>query len=563
MRTKLYWVGSLVLLVVILLAMVPWIDGFLFKQRYLNFLAALESMKRVQIKVLEYHQGWLSSDAKIILSAVAVTTSDITQDLPDVVLDQHISHGPFVYDSQANRWVVAWASIHNTVHLPPAAEAMLGQANRVGVAEVNTLATFSEEYINYIKTPVFNVSVPSLGNAAWQGLSGYIYFRINGQQITQIKSEINLGVISANTAVGSLSTQKISMQNEMKPEPIGLWTGESHFTVPEITVTYQNGTFSLKNVHFSNTFGVVGKNFYNNKLQFSLGEFTAPNFSITQSAMTLSVENLSVQGLLNAIQTAYTIHNQHAQPLTAQQYQQYIVPLVPMLITPTTAIKEDLTMNTSYGRMLVNGQVLWPEAVKTFDDVVKNAQAKWDVRMSASLVNQLIVVASTYHADKPIMADSEDDITQSPEQRLLNQIDAWSNQNKLDLSIGIRLKDIVRLHLAVEDFSKNVDRFVQSKEISPDIAAEIKAQYAAARNAQVQQAALPSLSPTDLAKQQWAQWVQQGYIRQDKDDYVTSITYERGVLKANGVEIPTVLPFPTTNIEQVPTTSVGTDPNLN
>ena len=57
----------LVLLLVISVGAAPWVDGFLFKHTYLALLnsAQTDLQGSLNIKVLEYKQGWLTSSAKI------------------------------------------------------------------------------------------------------------------------------------------------------------------------------------------------------------------------------------------------------------------------------------------------------------------------------------------------------------------------------------------------------------------------------------------------------------------------------------------------------------------
>jgi uncharacterized protein YdgA (DUF945 family) len=50
-------------------------------------------------------------------------------------------------------------------------------------------------------------------------------------------------------------------------------------------------------------------------------------------------------------------------------------------------------------------------------------------------------------------------------------------------------------------------------------------------------AAQSSPQPVDIVNQMIQTFVERGFLVKDKDDYVTSLVYENGVLKANGLEV--------------------------
>ncbi|EKD74181.1 MAG: hypothetical protein ACD_45C00049G0004 [uncultured bacterium] len=518
MDRKQYVIGFWVLLVLILLVMLPWIDGLIFKRDYFNFITLLNANKRVNIKVLEYHQGYIASDAKISVSPLIHPSPENS-----FLLEQHISHGPWVKDHRNNRRTFALAFIQNKVHAP-SMEALL-LTKDTSVAEMNTLVTLNGHYLSQIKTPVF---VLPIGNISWQGLTGNMDFYVVGSRIKQITTDLTIGAISAHLGEHSLITQDAHMHYVLQPDVRGLFSGSSDFVIPLVTLNQQNNTFFLKNARLTNAFQVVDTNFYQNHLQFSLEQLSIPDFLINPSTLDISFDNISAEGLLRIIKAT------HEMPLA--NYEQYGA-LVPGLITLATVIKEDVMLNTSYGSLLLNGQINWPFAVNTWNDVMQGAKGTLNIRVSVSLVNQLLKWIPA-HSLKDGASAHQDSLV-SPEKKLLEQIDTWSTENKLDLSVGLQIKDVIQLNLPPDLFARKIDQFVQLKEIPADIAAQIKNQYALAKKPPVQTAKLPQ-PPANPMQETWDRWIKQGLIKQDKDNYVTLITYEQGMMKANG--LPLALP---------------------
>ncbi|MEO8400605.1 MAG: DUF945 family protein [Gammaproteobacteria bacterium] len=548
MRAKFIGAGLLFVFILVFMIGLPWMVGQKFKTHYYNFISALQTDKRIQAKVLEYHEGWFSSDAKLSISPVAAVASPNSPRSAYasqvIILDQHIYHGPVIHDTQKASWVIGLALIQSKVHLPSEVEALLlgNNPQSRGIVEVHTLATFNNDYLTEIETPIFNVQIPNVGEFDWQGLSGYMNFQVKGKHLIHVVTELNIGAISARTNAGSLKTKNVLMKYDMTPDPTGLWSGTSSCVAPEVALVSKNDSFTLQNLNFTDVFGVNAGKMYTSVLQFSLSQMIIPNFLINQSSLNFSFENLNALELGIFIKKAGDLQN-HREKITADQFQQFTA-LIPPIIAPTTMFKQNMTINTSNGRMLSNGQANWPTVVKTMDDVVKGVKANLSLRVSISLVNRVIdLIAAQAVPITPAVSPTVAPAVPT-EQSLLKDIDVWAKSNKVDLSIGIQLKDLVQAHLSVADFSRNVDRFVTLKELTPELASQIKTQYADINTVKtVSVLAQPQLiepiqiSPADQTKQQLAQFVSQGFVKQDNDDYVASLTFEQGVLKANGLEV--------------------------
>ncbi len=537
---------GIAVLIFIALAMIPWVDGFMFKQNYYHFVKALEADNTLNISILEYHQGLWSSTAKVSIkpkmdAAGVPHPANIPggYTTPSIILDQVISHGPLARDESNNRFVFALATIHSKMHLPAAIEGLLlgGQPNANGVMESNTVVTLGGNYLTQVKTPVFKSNIPNLVNVVWQGLSGNLDFYMNGQRLQKLVSDMKIGAISAKGAPGSIDMNEVSIKYDITPDASGLWNGGYHFSAPGFTLGLENETLSAKNIDLNYLFKLTTPKLYDIKMQLTLGQFIAPQFAFNSSSSNWSVENLDAQALLNLVNTINHLKSMRGE-MTPQQAQQ-IMALVPSLITPTTLIKNDIAINTSYGRALLNTQVSWSAPVKILDEVAKQAIGKGEFRISTSLVDRLIALAAAQAASQtatPMPAVSQ----QPTEASFLKQIDSWSTQNILDLSVGIQIKDLVQTHLSPADFSRNIDQFVKSKQIPANIAEQLKMEYAAIK-ASVSMPPVPApqpvVSPEAQMRAQLDALIKQGLITQDKTDYITILTLEQGVLKANGQSV--------------------------
>ncbi len=543
MRIKNIIVTVFVLLIFLAIAMVPLADGMLFKRQYFTLVKALEADQRIKINVMEYHEGWFSSEAKVAISPKVDSMTGLPSSsgytTPTIILSQHISHGPFVYDAANDKRVLGLASIQSNVHLPAAAEAILlgGQASSNGVVTIDGLATLSgEDFINQIKTPVFNINLPNVGTVVWQGLNGTIDFHLEGNHLQKVTTDLTIGAVNARSPFGSVISKDANIKYDMAANEVSLWDGSYSIAIPAISVNDANGVVvSINNLNFGNTFGMAGKNLYTSKIQLSVGQLVTPEwlgFSVNQSNANLSFENMSASALVDLLkEVSKNRNNRITSPAEDQKY----IEILTAIITPTTSLKQNAVINTSFGKLITNSATVWSGDLKTMHDLVQNMKSTTDIRISVTLVNQLIELFAQQNT--PPVAPTP--IDTNTEAGLLKQLDTLGTQNKIDLSVAIQIKDMVQTHLAPADFSKYIDQLEKLKQIPPDIAAQLKMQYSVILDASKNPPTpVPApVSPAEGIKAQLANFVQLGYIKLDKDDYVTVITFEKGVLKANGVEV--------------------------
>lgn len=527
------WGGVLVVTGAGLLAL-PWIDGYMFKQQYLNYVAAAAPANGLKVSIEEYHQGWLHSDAKMVVQYVPQANelpNPMTSMLPEkFIMEQKITHGPLVRNPLTQRWTIAMAAVNTTFHLPAEIERMLlGSQASEGLVKVSMVAMFGGKFVNQFTMPVISKTIPQVGSFTWQGLNGTSSVLMSGSTMAHAEANVTIGALTAQSPQGSLTTKDMTIKYDLKPVASGLWSGPFHLEVPQITATSPAGNFSLSNLQFINSLTVTGDQ-CNISMQAMLGQMDWPGHAISQSNLNIAVNHINAQALMNLVKATQMQMNY----LTEQQYQQYYGAYLMPLFTPATVASYSSTINSSYGHLISDGQVQWPAGVKQPHDVMTNANAKLNLRVSMSLVKKIIEETNA----KPQQAQAGAS-GQPSEQQLAKEIDALAVAGKMDVSTSEKLKDLIHTHLAVANFNLNIDEYVQRKELTDEMGAQLKAQYAMLMDATKHSVNSPAVtaqsSPAaDQMKQQLDTLVQQGYLTVDKDDYVTVLTYEQGVFKANG-----------------------------
>lgn len=420
-------------LIVLALVATPWMDGYLFKRHYLALLDSTANTGRVNITVSEYRQGWLSSDAKIIVMhpsvASIISNRPDTSNMPLIAtFTDHISHGPLVYDQTEGRWRFAMAAVRHNIHFElPNLDAK--NNNSTDGIQISTVAGFDGNYTSQINVPALTLT--SFGTKIiWRGLKGNFYVTVVNDRAQHIRSNLTIGgFLLQNSEAKTVATKEGTVSYDIKWQPVGLWDGASQLFLPEIAVADAGKPIvTLTAVNLSDM-SAQKNNAYDFQVQGSLNKLVAADYSIDQSNITLGVSGLNSQGFANLFKVSRNIRDK----LTPEQRDQFIE-LVPSLFTPTTSLNENMAVNTPYGRLLSDGQISWPVPVKSINDIPVNAKVKMNVRISITLMNKLFQSTSN-----------------------------------------------------------------------------------------------------DGMQKNWDDWIKQGYVLQDKNDYVMSFEYQQGIMKANGI----------------------------
>lgn len=542
------------LVVLFLIALAPFVDGYFVKQNYMRFISALSTDTGLSIKIADYRLGWLSSTAKLIVSKpISLNQASVTSKFPSLptsttlvlTVEQTINHGPYVFNPIQNQRMIALGMMSSNVYFPPQMKAMFvnNQPNQSDM-HIETLMTFDQQYTSHVSTPTFSVMpFPGIPQVMWNGMQGDFFVVVSDDHISQSKVNYTLNGISTKGQAFNVSIQPITFQHVMTRGTLGLWNGNSSLAFPGLAVGASDAAvFSLSGLQIFGTYGTDANHFYNMQLQLSLANLTSQDLIVNPSTIKMAFNHFNAAGIVSVTQQLEEQRSKN--PLMILQ-----------TLTPSSTIESDIAIHTASGNLIANGQVYWPATItnaQTVDAFVTNTNLKMNLRLSATLFNA--IVDMLYQNSAQATTQSVD-LSQPSETGILSQIDLWGKQQSIPLDIALQLKDLVKSHLAADVFSKNVDQYVLRKEIPQAVADQLKGLYL-----QVHPMAVKSMpgspqqalilppppqpapqrvaSPRDMLKMKMNTWVQQGYFKMDNGDYVTVITREQGILKLNGMAAP-------------------------
>jgi uncharacterized protein YdgA (DUF945 family) len=221
--------------------------------------------------------------------------------------------------------------------------------------------------------------------------------------------------------------------------------------------------------------------------------------------------------------------------------------LFPNLISPDSSVTLDsLKLVTIDGNVDINGKAQWPQAKpSTFQtpvEFIKGANAQGYLRISTSLAKQLLTLAADLRMVAHRMTNPNLAFIEAPK-----SLDTVMKQNSIMMALLVQSNDISKAGAAklleyqkdnvpFEDYIDELKVLFSAHQLSATARTMLRKQY---ENYQ-----LATLAPEEKLGYMESQfsnefygWVKEGYVKEDGDDYVVSVTYQQGKMVFNGKPI--------------------------
>ncbi len=225
--------------------------------------------------------------------------------------------------------------------------------------------------------------------------------------------------------------------------------------------------------------------------------------------------------------------------------------LLPKLITLTTSLNVDFFAETSLGAASIKAKFAWPinqPAPQTMKDITDHAEITMDARVAAPLLTTLVDV-DLKSKTPTVSAPAPTPVLQPelpPAKAMFNQqVADFVRKGQIPMSIALQIMDMWDKHLTVEAFATEIQQYRLGPEVEAQLI-RLYSQRVASQNA-TQPASTPAAATTQPqpvaqtvnAQAQIQQWVDQGYLVQEQNEYHTVIVRQSGVFSINGKPAPT------------------------
>lgn len=376
----------LLILIFLIFGVPPLISGYYFKQNYMTIVAKSNSIHSVDqhynIEIIDYREGWFTSDSKVKISSPHHTFHDI-------LVNEHITHGPIIFDFKNMNVQLAYGKVHDEIALASLYPILANQPPIM--LTFDSVLDMNNEIHTQINMPQTTVNLPNALQIFSAGLHGLVDVKINPDSSMDINSNITLGNITITSEHGpfkKINLMPITHTGTSKILPSGFMEVNSKTTLPTLAiVTDQN--YTLNNINISYIVSTTG-DLFNQIFNIDIDSINLPlpNLNeITDLKFHSSVENLSITGFIN-MQTFFSEPS-----LETMQNPDSFFPVIANIFTSKSAANNEVAFSTNAGSLQIKAKASWPDQQpmpKTVDDFKSHISVNVDAKASIALVNQFI-----------------------------------------------------------------------------------------------------------------------------------------------------------------------------
>lgn len=392
-----------VFLLMLGIALIPWIIGSLCKRNYFHYVARFNQNSGIHLEIISYEQGWLQSQATLRVVIQHTLATDLHKfNAPlmalikpvTLIIHENIQHGPIVYNRIARRFSIGYANIQSDLTLP--ADFALNFATRVdseGPIRIDTIARFSNRWQTHLAIPKLNMMILPQASGSIDGIIGTIDLKLKNH-IKTIVLNFQFGATTINQPQSSFANKITLNPSDYRYNATlqnGLLTGSTLLRLNQLSVSRLNqNSFSADRFILSNIFSFDDRILYNTSASIYIGNLNAVN-SVVPATTTLKINikanNFDANGLNAYIQKLSTISPNLFTALNTS----VLADLIMHAVNVNSTIMGDLNANTALGKVSANTKMTWSTPSKsTFMDLVHQALIQIDIRAAMPFVMHVL-----------------------------------------------------------------------------------------------------------------------------------------------------------------------------
>ncbi len=522
-------------LAIVVLAAIPGLMGIWVKHSYFQLIAFYNAQNNFKIAIQKYHQHWYCADAVIHVSKL---------DLPQVLnfnVKQHIQYGPIIFSS-GERPLFKVARVKSQFQLASETAKIVKNATATDkpMFELDDNISYFGNYYSYFHSNGFKILFPTGEELQLGSADGKV---IINPTFNHIKGSYAAKDITFTTPQISVTAPALTMKFDKHKTDNNLWIGASSGTLKSISFTDVNGkTIAFFGVSTDGSV-VQTEGKLTGKRKLDVTSFMLNEISLGPLSIEISAKDLNAAKAADIDFVYQKLYFSAEKLLVAKE----LLVLFPNLITSASTVTLDsLKLVTIDGNVAINGTAQWPQAkpttFQTPVEFLKDANAQGYMRISTSLAKQLLTLAADLRIVAHRMSNPHLAFIEAPK-----SLDTVLKQNSIMMAVLVQSNDISpagatkllqyqKDNVPMEDYDDELKDLAAAHHLSKTAQTMLRKQY---ENYQ-----LANLSPEEKIEymetrfsDEFYEWVKEGYVKEDGDDYVVSVTYQQGKMVFNGKPI--------------------------
>ena len=538
---------SIATIFLIAIIFMPLVIGAWVKHEYDALIAFYNSQDGVHIDVKKYDRHWFSANVELDVSLNAPWVQQLSDylnsqqvALPSTLkfsVKQHIQNGPILFRQNEHLPVsVQLAYMYSEIHFSPelADVIKLIDTYQAPIVIVDNLS-FNGKFQRNFRSAGLTIALPGDNKKIEaRGLNAqFAIWPIKRRVAADIKTA-DILFLTPNVQV---AIPDMEIEFDTTQSAHNLWLGKSGFSFSHIYVRDgQNATLAVTNI---NSIGAMTESgdMLTISRQFHIDKIDAGEELIGPINLRINAHDLDATIMAKIFTTFGPMLFSNQYMIGAAQ----LLTSLPDALNGDSAIDiEDFTVGTPNGNLDITGKVEWPGllAGARLSDVVEHTHAQALVRVGVPLATRIAqaVVDMSYATAAAMPAPSPEivDRKTSAAVRQNELVIAMLKENhQLTANAADNLLTQQKNHASMDDYQLVLDAMVAQKQISQPTADNLRAKYAATQWMTMAPDQRRDNAQKLLAKQ-IANWVQQGYITQEKNDYISTLMFQDGQVSVNG-----------------------------
>ncbi len=500
----------------------PPLAGVILQHHYHQLLSFYNATGSIQIVTEKYQRGWLSSDVKLAIKIINPSWQIWLQKIgvsgkAVFTLEQHVKHGPLFYDANYVPYAIGLAVIKSNIGFPPelirffAAQGVTQEVLQID----DDFITLTGGYKRHVKLTNLHLLYPKQ-NIEIKLAKGDFDFLLVPRQY-HMSGKINLSGFFIKDKTNSLTVPAASLQFEQQRTTQGLWAGRQSVTLPTATFSSQQGQQS--------------------RVQQTIGPLH----------LQLSESKINVNVFADMLATYHAV--MQGGELYRNQLKNKLTHLLPNIIGAGSNVKiTQFNVMTSKGMIDLSGTMEWPienfVAPTSLTEIWQLSDGQLMLHVPKLLLQDLIqyVAGLTYfmqdaiHEERALLQDVDDQIDFTIRKNAF-LMDNLINMGVLSEKNGVELLTMQRKFVPLEQYAAYVKELFLERKITL-----VASYYLYLLYAEVMQPyeflehkvdEYQKVTAQDM-QDQLMDFLKEGYLTEDKDNYSLSLIWSPDKIVANG-----------------------------
>lgn len=532
---KKYIISSVIVILIIILS-TPWFMGYQAKKLYLSLIQEKNNLynNQLKIEVTSYKLGWLHSSATYNITVIpdpSIPPMSVLQG------QSQISHGPIVYDRINKSVTFALASLQDKASV---LFAPINGNTPLAIISADTVMHFGNKVSNVFQFD--NVMIPGI---TWLGFNGTSNISLKSGKVDSVSTKLQSTPFSATipeqTIPTNTATQAQNQNSTLSIAPLTISTDIVNLTdSPTSTTAISLADVSMKRGN-NPTMMAQGITIHSNA---SLKSNTYSS-TVTAKLNKLFIANFVIPDI-NTVNVNFAVNNLDVsqQSSLAAQIKPIGTSLDIHVLRPDTTATFSLSLNSPHGALSLAANADWKgltpsSKVTTGEQLLKATNATANLKLSIALAKKIaelvVSAAPDYVADlkqkatinNPELASNTD---------IKNQFDKavalLVQQQQMQLPDAITVMNLHETNPSIEAFTTVVNG-LQITEPTKKILIDTES-----KSLQMAEAAKETPWSTEqMIQLVISNWLENGYIIQKNDDYLSTITVNGGNVLVNGHDV--------------------------